>query len=611
MTRTITTIKITAALMCASLLIGSCNKVFDVDRAGGVVTPDKQWSSQSNIEYYINNLYSILPAWNRNEVISAECGGGTPSALKGTAQVVDDYPDFAKSAWASSYSNIRALNTFFANIDNAKSFLDAPTYNAFKGQAYFFRAYTYYQMVKVLGGVPIITTVEDPFADINTLMVPRNSSLECFNYICGQLDSAIMLLPSKWDLNNTGRVTKGAAMAVKGEVLLLKASPLFCKTKNDGYWKDAYNALTAAKQELDANGYGLYEDNTLKATENVWYNKDAAAKEMVLYMRYHYPDKTNGIQMAQRPLTQSSGDAGRGEPTWEMVKAFPMKNGKNITDPSSGYNEGQYWVNRDPRFYNAVVYNGCRYDFANVPRIQWVFQIYVDLDGYRSWNSTGFYSRKEIDTTLGSSVWNQQAFDWPIIRYAEVLLNLAEAANEVGRSPEARPLLISIRKRAKIDAGDGSYGLNAGVGTDYQATLDAILHEKQIEFYLEGKRFWDLRRRRLFSVLNNIGTIHAWGPSLNVPAAQSYGINTSVTNSEVIGQLSKIMLNPPASLDINKFLQDITIYSLAQADRTYSGTIDIKDNYYFRPMHPDWLSQNPKLKQNIGWDNGDFDPVIQ
>lgn len=598
-------IQATIVLISATVL-GSCNKAFDVERVGAV-TPEQQWGSPEFIEFYINNFYNVLPAWNRNENYSEEAGTTTlPSALKGTAQTQDGYPD---RSW--DYSSVRGLNTFFANIENSKAVLSDDQYKVLKGQAYFFRAYVYYKMVKVLGGVPIITDVQDPTSDPKLLMVARNTSLECFDFIEKQLDSAAMLLPSTWDANNTGRITKGAALAVKGEMLLLKASPLFCKTKNPGYWTNAYNALIAAKSELDANGFGLYTESSSKATENWWYKKSDAAKEMVLYLRYNFPNKTNGFQAAQRPLTVSSGAAGGAQPTWELVKSFPMKNGKSITDPTSGYNEKQYWKDRDPRFYTTVVYNGAQYDFAGVSnRIQWVFNGIAGDDGYKTFNYTGFYARKEIDTTLSSTLWNNQAFDWPIIRYAEVLLNLAEAANEAGHSADARTLMISIRQRAHIDAGAGDYGLAANVGSDYQATLNAIMLERQVEFTLEGKRFWDLRRRRMFSVLNNYGTMHAWGPYLNKQAAATYGIDTTGSNSEIAQRLSNVVLNP-GSVDVNKFLQDITNYSHDPIDISSTNQINMKDYYYFGPLDPAWILQDPSLKQNIGWDNGDFDPTIQ
>jgi len=598
-------------------VISSCKKVFDVAHPGGPITPGDQWSNADNIKAYVTGFYSILPAWNRSEEFGAEAysgaGGGNAMNpfLTGKYTSQSGYPD---RVW--DWASVRGINNFFSNIESGKAVLSSSDYQGLKGQAYFFRAYLYYRMVKVLGGVPIITTVQDPTADINTLLVKRNTSLECFDFISGQLDSAISLLPVSWGSGDIGRVTKAAAMAVKGEVLLLKASPLFCKTPNAGYWTDAYNALLAAKAELDADGYGLYTDNTMKTTENMWYDKGDAAKEMVLYTRFHYPERVNGFQQGQRPLTETSGLAGVCDPTWEMVKEFPMQNGLDISDPASGYDPSEFWKGRDPRFYAAIVYNGARYDFSDIsPRVQWIFNGIAGDDAYKAtpnYNITGFYCRKGIDTTLGSISWSHQAFDWPIIRYAEVLLNLAEAANETGHSPDAKDLIIQIRQRAHIDAGAGDYGLAAAVGVDYTATLNAVMKEREIEFAFEGKRFWDLRRRRLFGVLNGYGTLHANGPYLNrVKAAQLYNIDTTQSNSGIAFQLSSLIVNPPGGFNTNDFLRDITNYVNEPIDNSATNQINIPDAYYFGPIDPQYILQNKNLEQNIGWDNGTFNPVIQ
>jgi len=589
----------------------SCKKVFDVERIGGKIAPSQQWGNPNFIKAYVTGFYGILPAWNRSESISGEAfsnGFNLNNFLKGINNSQSGYPD---GVW--DYGNVRSINNFFENIETSKAVLEDGDYKILKGQAYFFRAYLYYRMVKVFGGVPIITNIQSPTADFNSLLVKRNTTLECFDFISKQLDSAILFLPPTYGTDDIGRVTKGAAMAVKGEMLLLKASPLFCKTTNAGYWTDAYNSLIAAKAELDADGYGLFTDNSPKTNENMWYDKTGAAKEMVLNVRYHYPEKTNGIQQAQRPLSLSSGDAFGCQPSWEMVQEYPMQNGLSITDPSSGYDPTEFWKNRDPRFYTAIVYNGARYDFAGTPRVQWIFTGLNGDDGYRGgYNSTGFYCRKEIDTTLGVLVWNQQAFDWPIIRYAEVLLNLAEAANESGHTIDAKSLILQIRQRAHIDAGTGNYGLNALVGTDYQTTLDAVMKERQIEFAFEGKRFWDLRRRRMFSVLNNYGTIHAYGPTFNAAAASSqYGIDITQTNSAISLQLTNLIINSPASFDKDKFIKTITNFNVEVIDNNTTSIINVPDNYYFGPIDPANILQNKNLEQNIGWDTGTFNPVIQ
>lgn len=602
---------IACLVVILTLGITGCKEALEVDRVGAIV-PEQMWSNAAFLKYYVNGFYQALPTWEQYASYTEEAGQKTLSNfLRGMNASSDGFP---QREW--SYDKIRTINVFLDKIDHIEAILTDDEKRQLKGQAFFFRAYLYYMMVKVMGGVPIITTVLDPTADLSTLQFPRNTTLACFDFIIDELNTAIDLLPPKGTANyESSRITKAAAMALKGEVLLWKASPLFCKTKNMTYWNDAYTALTAAKTELDAQGYGLFDDGTAKTTENFWYNKEAANKEKIIYVEYLYPAKGNSHQAGQRPLSTSSGSAGANEPTWELVNAYPMNTGKEITDPTSNYNPDQFWLNRDPRFYNTVVYNGAIYGIGNkTNRRQWSFSG-LDLDGYGTgWNVTGLYSRKGIDTTLTIENFSHQAFDWPIKRYAEVLLDIAECANEVeGHRSEARECIIQIRKRAHLLPGEGGqYGLAVGVGTDYQITLDAIMKERLIEFVYEGKRYNDLRRRRMFSVLNKMKKFHAYAPYVNLKKAAELNIGIDETSSvaEVVVALNSALSDPNLK-NVNYILQKVTDYRVIPLDKNSESTIQIPERNYFAPLHQDWLKKNPMLKQNSGWDNGDFNPVIQ
>ncbi len=594
----------------------ACNKVLDdVDRVGAI-TPDQVWNSPEYVKYYVNSLYGQLPAWDQDYYNNGEAGNNVSSVntfFRGTSSSADSYPG---ASW--NYGAVRVINEFFANIYGAN--IEKTQKQYLIGQAHFFRAYVYYQMVKSFGGVPIITTVQDPTSDMKNLMVTRNSSLECFNFIEAELDSSISMLPIRGAAGyEDGRITKAAAMAVKGQVLLLKASPLFCVTKNQQYWSDAYNANQTAKKELDAEGYGLYTNSAFNVHEMMWYDKTGAANEMVLSVKYQYPSKCNWTQQAQRPLSNSAGAAGAGEPTWELVCAYPMRNGKNITDSNSGYDEKTFWKDRDPRFYSTIVYNGAHYGFGtDASRLQWLCKGMSSPDGFEGSNgtATGFYCRKGIDTTKTITTFPQQAFDWPVLRYTEVLLNLAECANENNKSAEAKTYLVAIRNRAHLLPGvNNNYGLDEGVGTDYSKTLTAIMKERQVEFVFEGKRLYDLRRRRMFQELKNYGTLHAYASTfdkqaliaLNIP-----GLSVNANNSidEILAQLTDFFAKNP-TFDKDNLLKSIFTYEEIALDRSGQNQIVLPDRNYFAPLNPDWIKLNTNLKQNAGWDNGDFVPTIQ
>ncbi len=594
-------------LVCST----SCNSVFEDVPHMGVVTPEMLWNNVDYVQFYVNSQYQVLPGWDQLTTCTEEAG---TEFLDGFLKAVDwnSMSGYPGNTW--DYVGVRKINEFFEKIDEYHAPFESKQKEYLKGQMYFLRSFVYYRMVRTNGGVPIIKEVQDESLDVTVLMTARNTTLECFDYIIENLDEAIKLLPEyKTEGYEKGRITKGAAMAFKAQVLLLKASPLFCKIKNMEYWNDAYNAAKTAKEELDKEGYGLYDDGTKKATENWWYDKVGAEKEMIIYLKYRYPLKTNSHQPAQRPISVSSGAWKANNPTWELVKAFPMNNGKAITNSSSGYDETMFWKNRDPRFYSTIVYNGAIYGFGeDATRRQWVFL--GKIDGWRQSTITGFYSRKGIDTTLNQTNFTNQAFDWPIMRYAEVLLDLAECANEIDiHRSEATNLLIELRKRAKILSGDGRYGLPDDFGSDYDITLKTIMTERQIEFAYEGKRFWDLRRRRMFNELNEMKAQHAYGPILNMTEVLSLGlpnIDENSSSDNVSIALTKAINDNTLSMSVDELIKKVTIFNLEPCDLTSNVIINIPDHFYFAPIHPDNIKKDNKLVQNIGWDDGTFDPLI-
>jgi len=594
-----------------SLCMVGCDKVFDQPNVGSI-TPDEVWTNPDNVKLFVNNFYGILPAWNRFETFTEEGGESTiNSFLGGRQQTTSSFP--GEVNWENAYATIRGMNTFFREINMVP--MEEEEKDLLKGEVYFLLAFQYFQMLKVYGGVPLVTELQDPL-DSETTRVTRNTSLECFDFILQNLDRAIELLPHTWPASDLGRITKGAAMVVKADVLMLKASPLFNPSQYRlEYWNDAYEAYSNALIELNNTGKGLYTVGGPMAYTNMWYDKAGAQKEMILQVRYQFPDKTFSLA-GQRPLSVSVGAAGSCQPTWEMVKAYPMKNGKAIDDIDSGYDPNYFWVDRDPRFYQTIVYNGATYGFpGETDRVQWIFPD-VYPDGYlgQLGTRTGFYTRKQIDTTLSPNEVSQQAFDWPIIRYAEVLLNFAECAAEIGRPDIAKEQIVLVRQRAGIvDDGDGNYGLKAEVGVDREATIEAIMRERQIELAYEGKRFWDLRRRRMYDILNAYGTFHANGPYLadtRNTVADTTGMNLKDI-ADITGYFNSLLKAPPQGTSANNIINAVTDYRVEVIDRSTTNVIHIPETYYFWPLHPNWIQTNPNLVQNEGWDNGTFNPTIQ
>jgi hypothetical protein len=187
-------------------------------------------------------------------------------------------------------------------------------------------------------------------------------------------------------------------------------------------------------------------------------------------------------------------------PSQNIVDAFPMKNGKAITDPTSGYVATNPYVNRDPRFYNTIIYNQAPLFLASAAG-QAPVNTYEGAasDGFDATTSvTGYYCRKMCDANSSSNTER----GWPLLRYAEVVLNYAEAINEAGQPELAVPRLVELRRRAGIDAGtDGRYGIPSGITQAQMRTL--VQNERRIELAYEDHRWHDIRRWKIAMVTNN------------------------------------------------------------------------------------------------------------
>lgn len=541
----------------------SCSDVLDKKDLSTISEKDV-WNDVGYATAYVNKLCrDNLPGWDNNVSGNSDEANGGGSILYG--QLLTTSID----VW--NYSNIRNINIFLENID--KGTISEEEKNLLKAQAKVLRAWKYFEMVRLYGGVPII---DHPQTLDEDLYVTRNKTSECIDFIIQDLDDAIGILPWKWTGDDLGRISKAAALAFKSRVLLYYASPQFNPNNLKERWEEAYAVNKLAKEELSKNGYALYPDY-----ENFWF--DEMNEEVVFVKRYQEPGLEHNWEAATRPLDESQNATGSNQPSLEMVRSYPMVNGKPITESGSGYDPVIYWENRDPRFKASIVYNGCLWELSGKSgRKQWTF-VGGELN---SPSATGFYCRKAVKASNTPYYAEHGSTDWVEIRYAEVLLNFAECAAELGKTNEAYEILKQIRKRAGIIPGDGEmYGLNANMNREQM--IEAIMLERKIEFAFEGKRYWDLRRRRLFASELNGTKRHGVYPILN-----------NMDKEEFLKIESTIDLNK----DYGKFFRD----SIIELDKIF--TIDFKDNYYFYAIPTKHLETNSKLEQTQGWDEGTFNP---
>jgi len=573
---------ISVAVISAVFCLTACQKVLDKKNLSAV-NPSEVWSSSQLATAYLNTIYSNLMPGNTygsgNNTDEGVAYQRQANAWLGGTATEDSYDGF------SQYTNIRTINIFLKNI--AEASFDEADKALLKGQGLFWRAWAYYSLVKSYGGVPLILTPQEPATDLTALQVPRSKTSECVTMILKDLDEAIAVLPEAWTGEDVGRIDKGIAMAFKGRVLLFFASPLFNGLSGVASWQKAYDANRAAKDFLDGKGKGLYAP----------YNKiwdDELNKEVIMVRRYNYPQVTY-FQGGLIPLNWSKDDVGYDRPSLELVNAFPMKDGAAWGAQSRLYDT--LFRSRDDRFYANIYYNGAPNQYLAGMKASntylWTYFNHIDnyygatgITGQHNqvttdplWSNSSFYRIKAIDKTIVTGTVYNAAIDWPEIRYAEVLMNFGECANEIGKSSEALDALKQIRQRAGIWPGAANnYGITAVSQADIRT---AYQNERFVEFCFEGKRWDDLRRWKLFGYLRGLTQRHGLAIELK-----------------------------PGETDVQPLSDINTVWTKFKSTvvQTENTNIAIPDKCYFYGIPKTLRDRNPLLKQNNNW-GGDFDPL--
>jgi hypothetical protein len=409
--------------------------------------------------------------------------------------------------WSFFYTGIRMANTYLKNAEKAP--ISANLKVKSKLEARFLRAYFYHFLLKFYGGVQLLGDDVLNLTDPNTK--PRSTYEECVNYIVSEMDAIAPQLPLTRQGLDYGRITRGAALALKARVLLYAASPLFnggslatdpstiavtaYPTASDARWN---RAMEASKAVIDLNQYQLVEDNVTRPGNGFYkmflerVNTEAILQRM----------NGNNTTFEQNWLPPSRNGGYLIYPSQQLVDAFPMKNGKLKGETGSGYNINNPYANRDPRLTFTVIYNGAVYFDNRVNAMAPVFTyVGAALDGIQAatantGTNTGYYCRKMCDEQIDNRISATTQRCQPLIRYAEILLNYAEAANEAGQTSLALDQLIVLRKRAGIDAGsDNRYGIPSAL-TQLEAR-NLIRNERFIELAFEEHRYFDVRRWKL------------------------------------------------------------------------------------------------------------------
>ncbi|CAL1517685.1 RagB/SusD family nutrient uptake outer membrane protein [Chitinophaga sp. MM2321] len=475
------------------LLSTSCKKILDqapeLDYDEVKVFNDIDLTSQFLTDIYANTLNrpgSFMDLGN--SPLAAACDeadnsfAGTPSdKFQNGSWNASDNPE---SVWGTCYATIRKCNLFLSKIDNVPNkYLGLSketdlTPQRMKGEAYFLRAYNYFELLKRYGGIPII---KEPLGagDEALRLATRASYDEVVVAILSDLDNCFNNpeIPLVWfgsnpsnpslDMNrgNIGRATKTLVKALKSRLLLYYASPLNNPSNDLARWQ----AAADISKSIIADGkYSLFN-----SYQNIFLFSDN--NEVML---------TNQAEAFNAAVAEPAGIGWGGtNPTQDLIDKYEMKNGKLITDLTSGYDPQDPYKDRDPRLAASINYHGVTYQNTVLSMLPGGNQ---DPAIGGDWTKTGYYMRKFQNANSQSGVKRY----FPIFRFAEIYLNYAEAQNEAaGPSPDVYEAVNVIRRRAGI--ADLPTGLS-------QADLrKRIWNERAVEMAFEKQRFWDVRRWKI------------------------------------------------------------------------------------------------------------------
>lgn len=587
-------IRITAAVAVALLGLTGCDSVLDVSPKDQL-SDEAVFSDPGLAQAFLNDMYLGM-GHGLHEVQLGSLDDeshfihdyGTSNVVQATITASDravlGRGDLDHLDWSDNYSRIRQTNIFLSQIDEAD--FDDARKKEMKGEVYFLRAYFYHNLLRMYGGVPIITQVYGLNDDFEA---PRNSFKETVDFIVANADSAAALLPLNQTGANVGRATKGAALALKSRVLLYAASDLYNVNPSGkpytGYtggqdraaeWRAAKDA---AKAVMDLGIYSLFRPDPATPEEATQNYQDLFLQQSsseTIMNRYFLTTRGDGYDPGKHNGPNGYHTWGGNTPIQNLVDDYEMLDGSKF-DWSNPVEAAAPYENRDPRFNATILHDGSQWRERpeDVKKLDpnGIIQTFREMtlpDGstvagldtrdspVEDWNGgySGYLLKKFIDPTINAQ-FTKQEIPWPFFRYGEILLNYAEASIELNELDDAVSALNQIRRRA------GMPEFNAGMG---QAALrEEYRNERRVEMAFEEQRFFDVRR---------------WMTAPTELSSNAIGIN--------------IYLKGESRTDPSTW-HDYRYETHSIQDRTWD------DKLYFMPISRDETNRNLKLEQNPGY----------
>ena len=592
------------------------------------LTPDQIFLKASTTEQYLTNVYAYQPNYSDpsgQTLPWAPCADESSIAYTGRSYTQINYDTWDPSinlqrsyTYNNIYKGIREASYFMQHVYECPEIGDTDKGYMYN-EARFLRAYYYSLLMSTFGPVFILGDEPTDYEQEDLNERERDSWEKCVDYVTTELYEASKGLPQEWASAKYGRATKGAALAIRSRVYLYSArklfngndlykgvidkygNPLFPTVYDEKKWE---TAAQAAKDVIDMNIYGLVgADGTDPYGSLHDLYTTVGPVNSVTEMIFSRIVSAYNWGIAATPRMARSRAYGSFGPTQKLVDAFAMANGRYpitgytdgdqarpIIDPDAGYSESGFskfkhpiygdeletfkmYQNREPRFYVNVFWSGMTWHGANkkTANVQFYFNGNSGPGKSHNYPPTGYLAHKFTNPSIDTSTGNYGYLDFPVFRYAEILLNYVEALNELEGSytDEATGITVT-RNTEEIKKYFNMIRYRAGMPGITDAELnsrddmrEAIKQERKVEFALEGLRYHDLRR---------------WGDA------------DAAYNTKIIGWNTKARVNNRTGFYTR------TIWDSERIQKRV-----FTQKMYFFPIPQTTLDHNAKLVQNPGW----------
>lgn len=551
--------KIAILLLSADLLTTTSCDFMDCDESDNYTLQEIQ-GSYNRVKQFVTSIYGYLPSdfcnthgamldATTDDAIHVYESSAIQRIVNGTWSanytVDDKFAYYYNAIHDANYYLTTLSGLTFDTWENGDDYQDwMQNYDNYQYQVRFLRAYFYFELVRRYQNVPLIIK---PLSQTETNQIEPSSAQEVLKFIINECTEIAPKLPIKSTSiaqAENGRATRAMAMALKSRAALYAASPLYSTNGDNAKWTEAAKAshdIIASAGEL---GLGL------DTYANLFKSKNYNSKEVIL-CRPTGTSKT--FEQANYPMGVTGGNTTTC-PTENLASAFEMKDGRAFdwNDPTMKANQ---YKDRDPRFYLTIVHNG----------MLWPAKKAVDIseggaNGLPLTNATttGYYLRKYVDNSISFEAGSTTAathHNWILFRYAEVLLNYAEAMIHVNGNCDYKDATYTMSAREALNAVRKRAGIPEVAACSQDEFLTRVKHERRVEMAFEGQRFWVLRRWKNLDETKNIYAVR-------------------ITHHDGVLSYEKTLLS----------------------ERSVSNKL------YFYPIANVELFKNKKLVQNSGWD---------